>query len=481
LPPVEQSPNVLYSSDPFTAWDLGDLSNKSMTVMGSNKNLGNDATTWDKGVCLRTSGWSGNWGDGRDAFVRFSLSAGADMFVSGEGSAYHTTNVALFDGALGYLDCDGGPGGGDYWGRLTQSLLPGDWYAVSDAAVDTSSSVAGRLGNFQLRFHNLTADPGGYPSWQTADLPIPWTAVETELLGRNVNIVSVISPGDGGTLSGLPDANELANITGSFDQDGNPYVQTIAADGSGLSTALLDAVRALIGNTRRDISFVAEDNPASVGVDESEFVRNVTSSSCPTTGINNCLGGVGTSICEDCLQGAEVGFQFRLGNTSVSQAGLPQVFDFEMVGFAGAAEIARIPVRVMVPATGGAYGSGFYQNTYDSDVVCEMPPERPDWGWLTWSGSTPSTSTVEFEIYTANTLAELDSVLPVSIVYPTDTTAQAYDIGQELVDAGNAGHVGAANELPFLRVRAKLNASGDSLSTPTFEGWSMQFNCIEHE
>ncbi len=52
LPPVEQSPNVLYSSDPFTAWDLGDLSNKSMTVMGSNKNLGNDATTWDKGVCL---------------------------------------------------------------------------------------------------------------------------------------------------------------------------------------------------------------------------------------------------------------------------------------------------------------------------------------------------------------------------------------------------------------------------------------------
>ena len=25
LPPVEQSPNVLYSSNPFTAWDLGDL------------------------------------------------------------------------------------------------------------------------------------------------------------------------------------------------------------------------------------------------------------------------------------------------------------------------------------------------------------------------------------------------------------------------------------------------------------------------
>jgi hypothetical protein len=472
LPPVEQSPNVLYSSDPFTAWDLGDLSNKSMTVMGSNKNLGNDATTWDKGVCQRGSAMSGYWGDGRDAFLKFSLSAATDMFVSGEGSAYHTTNVALFDGALGYVDCNGGPGGGDYWGRLTRSLPPGDWYAVSDGAVDTSSSVADRRGNFQLRFHNLTVDPLGRESWQTADLPITWTTLETELLARNVNIVSVVSPGDGGILRGIPDATALGIATGSVDQFGNPYLQTINADGSGLSTALLDAVRSLVGNTRRDISFVAEDNSATGAVDETEFVRNVISSKCPTTGINNCLGGVGTSICDDCLQGAQVAFQFRLGNSSVTETATAQVFDFDMVGFAGAAEIGRIPVRVMVPEAGGSYGSGFYQNTYDSDVVCEMPPERPDWGTLTWIGSTPSDSTVEFEIFTANTLAELDSVIPVSIVYPTDTTAQSYDIGDELISGGQP------NYMPFLRVRAKLNASSDSLSTPTFAGWSMQFNCI---
>jgi len=440
-------------------------------VMGSNKNFGNDATTWDKGVCQRGSALSGYWGDGRDAFLKFSLSAPTDMFVSGEGSAYHTTNVALFDGALGYVDCNGGPGGGDYWGRLTRSLLPGDWYAVSDGAVDTSSSVADRRGNFQLRFHNLTADPLGYASWQTADLPITWTTLETELLARNVNIVSVISPNSDG-LSGLADATALGIATGSVDQSGNPYVQTINGDGSGLSTALLDAVRALIGNTRRDISFVAEDNAATGTVDETEFVRNVTSSSCPTTGVNNCSGGVGTSVCEDCLQGAEVAFQFRLGNTSVTETATAQVFDFDMVGFAGAAEIGRIPIRVMVPEAGGSYGSGFYQNTYDSDFVCEMPPERPDWGTLSWTGSTPSDSTVEFEIYTANTIEELDSVIPTSIVYPTDTTAQSYDVGDELISAGHT------NYMPFLRVRAKLNASSDSLSTPTFAGWSMEFNCI---
>jgi hypothetical protein len=111
-----------------------------------------------------------------------------------------------------------------------------------------------------------------------------------------------------------------------------------------------------------------------------------------------------------------------------------------------------------------------------------MPPERPDWGDLTWVGSTPSDSTVglstpsdstvEFEFFTANTLAELDTMIPVSLVYPTDTTAQTYDIGNELIAGGEP------NFMPFLRVRATLNASSDGLSTPSFEGWTMEFHCV---
>ena len=475
LPPVEQSPNVLYSSDPFTAWDLGDLTNKSMTVMGSNKNFGNDAVTWDKGVCKKGSSGSGYWGDGRDAFLRFSVSAPTDMVISGEGTAYHTTNVALFDSGLGYVGCDGGPGSGNYWGRLSSTLAAGSWYAVSDASVSTSSSVSQRTGNFQLRFHNLTADPTGDPSWDTATLPIPWATVEAELLARNVNFVSVVSPGVGGTLRAMDDVRALAFATGSVDQNGNPYVQTIAGDGSGLSSALLDAVRALIGNTRRDVTMVPEDNAATTGVDESSFVSNVTATNCPTSGINNCTGGGGTSVCNGCLQGAQVRFEFRLGNSTVTQTSTPQVFDFDMVGYAGAAEIGRVPVRVMVPEAGSSYGSGYYQNTYESDVVCQMPPERPDWGDLSWIGWTPSDSTVEFEFYTANTLGGLDTVIPVSLTYPTDTTSQVYDVGQLLQDNGSE------NWLPYLRVRAKLNASSDGLATPTFTGWSMQFLCVPQD
>jgi hypothetical protein len=479
LPPVEQSPNVLYSSDPFTAWDLGDLSAKSMTVMGSNVNLGNDAQTWDKGACTQCGG-SGCWADGRDAFLKFSLSTAADMFISGEGTAYHTTNAALFDSALVNVDCNPGTTtGGDYWGRFTQTALPaGDWYAVSDASVDPSKSVANRTGNFQLRFHNLSAHPAGDPTWQTADLPIDWTTVETELLASGVKFVNVVSPNSAGLIA-IPDVTALAQATNSLDQFGDPYTEIINGDGTGLSTAILDAVRSLVGDTRRDVTLVPEDNVLTALVDESAFVKAVTATSCPTSGIQNCLGGEGTSTCEDCLAETQLGFSFRMGNATVSPTASPQVFDFDLVAVAdGTAELSRIPIRVMVPEAGTNYGAGFYENTYDSDVVCIMPPERPNWGTLSWAGSTPSDSRVTFEFFTADELADLDSVIPVSITYCTDPscpvgsrTEQEYDVGDELLAGGDM------NYRPFLRVRARLEASSDSLSTPVFQGWAMQFTC----
>jgi hypothetical protein len=487
LPPVEQSPNVLYASDPFTAWDLGDLTTKSMTVMGSNVNLGNSAQTWDKFACSQCGG-SGCWADGRDAFLKFSVSGLVDMAISGEGTAYHTTNVALLGGDdLSVVDCNPGPGtGGDYWGRLTRTVDTNDgdgWYAVSDASVDTSSSVSGRIGNFQLRFHNLTAHPTGDPTWQTADLPLTWTDVETELLASGVKIVNVVSPNSGGLIA-IPDVTALAQSTDSLDQFGDPYLEIINGDGSGLSTAILDAVRSLVGDTRRDVTLIPEDNAATGSVDESLFVKAVTATSCPTTGIQNCLGQ-STDTCLDCLADTQLGFSFRLGNATVWPSASPQVFDFDMIAVAdGTAELTRIPVRVMVPEAGANYGAGFYENTYDADVVCVMPPEpapheRPDWGALSWSGSTPSDSKITFEFFTADDPADLDSVIPVSIVYCTDPscptgsrTDQDYDIGDELLAGGEM------NYKPYLRVRARLEASSSTLDTPIFSGWSLQFNCV---
>ena len=99
-----------------------------------------------------------------------------------------------------------------------------------------------------------------------------------------------------------------------------------------------------------------------------------------------------------------------------------------------------------------------------------LPDAADDWGTLAWSGSTPGDSTIELEFYAA--LEELDSASPVSIVYPTDTRSQTYDLADEFVAAG------LPNYGLFLRVRATLNGSTDALETPVFNGWSMQFNCV---
>jgi len=466
LPPVEQDPGMIYSDGPLTAHNLGDLTAKSVSVMGTNVNFNDSFTTWTFGACNYCPG-SGCWGDGKDGAVFFSLSAPTSTFVSSIGTFPDLTNMALADSGLNYLACDHGPGGGDWWGRTTQVLGAGDWYAINDPGVSPSSSVNSELGPFQIRIQTTPDDP----SWQTRDMPIPWTDVETELLAANAKIVSIVSPNSGG-LIGLADLTELGLVTNSVDQSGQPYLETIAGDGQGLGTALLDAVRALVGDTRRDVTVIAEDNPASP-IDERNFLSGVTATQCPTTGIANCLGGLGTDTCEGCLADTTVSFQFRIGNNFVLPGPTPQVFEFDLVALAdGITELNRIPVRVMVPPAGALFGTGFYQVTYDSDVVCEMPPERPDWGFLTWSGTTPSNSTIEFEVFTANSVSDLDTVIPVSIQIPSGSTGDSYDVGPLLV--GN----GRLNYLPYLRVRAKLEGSSDGTATPTLSGWTMQFNCV---
>jgi hypothetical protein len=442
--------------------------------MGTNVNFGNNFTTWNVPGCQRCSGFPSTcWSDGYDGVVRFSVDpafelAAGTAFVSGEGSFYPYTGIALYDSVLTNLDCNGGPGGGDYWGRTTQSLTAGTWYAVSDSAVQSSSSAASNVGPFQIRIQTTADDP----SWETKALPITWTEVETEILGRAIKVVSIVSPGDNGLVA-EPDADELGRVTGSVNQFGQPYRSTIAGDGTGLTTGVLDAIRALVGDTRRDISLVGEDNPATAGVDESNFIDAVVAAACPTTGINNCLGGQGTSSCLGCLADSQLSFDFRVGNDFVAQTAVDQVFDFDLVALAdGSVELGRTPVRVMVPALGTSFGDGFYQNTYDSDIVCEMPPERPDWGTLTWTNLvTPSDSVVEFEFFTADTVAELDNQIP-SIYTVDDTMPDTVDVGDLLIAQGKP------NYMPYLKIRAKVQASTDLESTPSFDGWSMEFHCI---
>lgn len=474
LPPVQMSPDVLYSNDVFSAWNLGDLSTTSMTVMGSTATFADDANTWDVGNCYNCGG-SGCWGDGLDAFVKFSLAAPTNIFVSGEGTNYPETNVALVDSTLSFVGCDNGPGGGDYWGRMAYApLAAGTWYLVSDGAVPVGATVAEKRGPYQLRIQT-TADNA---TWQTADLPIAWADVETELLARGVKFISVVSPNDNGGLVARDDVDALGYITDSIDgSTGKPWVQGILGNGSGMGKKLVKDVREIAGDTRRDITLVAEDNLATPAIDETNFVTAIEASICQTGGNNDCRnGGAGSDTCRGCLGGAEVQFVFQIGNDFVPSAAVAQVFDFDLVAYAdGTDELNRFPVRIVVPGTGTGFGAGFYENTYDSSDACVIPPDRADWGFLTWSGSTPSDSSIAFDFYFADSLAELDTEIPTTIEIPTDTTDSVIDVSAALEAAGEQ------NFKVYLRIVARLLASSDNLVTPTLDGWSMQFNCVPYD
>jgi hypothetical protein len=116
-------------------------------------------------------------------------------------------------------------------------------------------------------------------------------------------------------------------------------------------------------------------------------------------------------------------------------------------------------------------GSAFYRNVYDSTARCITPPERPKWGDLTWSGSTPDGSSIEFQIRTANTAAELQTAIPAVITIPTDTDSHTLNLTDELIAGGQS------YGLPYIQITAVLDASNDPPVTPMLSGWSFEFVC----
>ena len=175
--------------------------------------------------------------------------------------------------------------------------------------------------------------------------------------------------------------------------------------------------------------------------------------------------------------GASLEYEVVFANTSVPATGASQVFDFEVVAWADRTiEVERIPVRVMVPDAAAhefddTPQSSFYRNVYDSTARCITPPEHPKWGDLTWEGSTPGDTSIEFQIRTANTTAELLLAVPAVVIIPTDTSAKTLNLTQELIDDGQP------YGLPYIQITAILNPTNAPPETPTLEGWSFEFVC----
>jgi hypothetical protein len=432
------APTGVSGNDTFaTAYAIGDLTSRWVGFSGSTSSLSNN---YDYGC-----------GSGaRDATFSFTLTAPTRITATLEGSGYDTVLLILDslspvsgwcnDDYLGYY----------LWSRMDLTLPAGTYYVVVDG-YGTSR------GNYRL---SIGAAPPAAISWSQA---------LTALNDRGVRVITVNSGGAG--TDAESDAIALANGTGSVDSAGSPYVFNIATNGSGLSRAVVDAVVDLANYSRMDVTAVPIDNTATA-LDERGFVDSIRAVS---WGPGSCAGISGGDTFVQCLPGTNVDFEVTFRNDFVMPTMTEQVFDFwiDVLGD-GVYVLQRVPVRIVVPPLVPTYPpSGSYWRDYDSTTRCEIPPQRPDWGSLSWTATTPPDSRIRFEIRTADTLSGLPSATPATFDVPG--TASPVDVGGLLVASG------LTNFRPYLRVTAVLLASTDRTVAPVLSGFELQFTCVSSE
>ncbi|MGE0790742.1 MAG: hypothetical protein AB7S26_34025 [Sandaracinaceae bacterium] len=298
---------------------------------------------------------------------------------------------------------------------------------------------------------------------------VPYATTVSTLTGRSVRVISIVSGTSGDAYN---DAVNLANATGSTNGSGTPYVYSVAGDGTGLDTSIVNAVLDLANYNRIDISARATDDASTPAVDERNFVTGITANS---WGAGSCTGISGGNTFIQCLPGTDVNFTITFENTFVMPTMTTQVFDFfiEVVGD-GAFVIDRIPVRIIVPALVPVYPpSGSYFQNYDSTLYC-AGNERPDWGDLTYTfASLPAGTSAEFEIRASDMLSTLASATPV--VVNVGGLTGTVNVGN-LLDAAMVP-VG----LPYLRVTAVLYSDAMMTSTPVLQSFQLRYSCVPVE
>jgi len=274
----------------------------------------------------------------------------------------------------------------------------------------------------------------------------------------------------GGNTASRNDCRTLGTATGSVDSAGNPYYFPLSSSGSGLGRTVVDAVRSLANNTRYDVTARAVDN-AATAIDERGFVDAIRAVSYPA---GRCTGKTSTTF-TDCMPGTNVNFSVSFRNDFVMPTMVAQVFNFSIQVLMDGTIQKTYPVRIVVPPNVPSYPeTGTYGRTYNSTTTCG-PRQRPDWGDMRYTTSTPGTTAVEFQLRTADSSVNLARAVPVSYRIPPKPDRGNFDLGAYLVANGQL------NYLPYLKVTAVLRSSTDREETPVMTGFEVRFTCVDIE
>jgi len=193
-------------------------------------------------------------------------------------------------------------------------------------------------------FHNGTIGGYNYNNGTVGITTPNFTQVVSAMNARGMKVISIDSSGNNGEVR--QDLRALAFGTSSTDAGGSPFHFNISTNGSGLSSAVVDAVRELADYSRFDVSAVAYDNPSTPGIDERDFVESISAVS---WGPGSCLSRSGARF-NGCLPGTHTNFAVVFRNDVVMPGPTPQVFDFFIRVLLNDSTVAfEKPVRIVVP------------------------------------------------------------------------------------------------------------------------------------
>jgi hypothetical protein len=405
--------------------------------------------------------------------------------------------------------------------KITQTLNPGTYY------VALKGKDASQKGLYQLSLGGATTVAGTYtpPSWATTLAAIQNT---------QAHVIPILSCHDDPTYgdSGFnqdcvktrAQAVSLANASHALGANLQPLVFDIDSNGTGLSTAVVNAVSQLAKYLEMDVSvrviFEPDLNPG--------FVVGVNAIAQPGDG---CQGVVGVTH-QKCAPGAAPQFKITFENPLAPNS-IPLNPNDPMGGYSFRAELIadnqfvvdKVPIYIIPqvavmmmgpPPAPTYYPSGTYSQATGSPGCTGN--QAPDWRDLSWNAAVYANTTITFSACTGQTQAELTTCMPNEIAAVTgggpctsdancpvgycdtilgvcqiatagtctlnsqcsanafcDTTAHKCTFSSQPVYIGAA--LGSDNYKSFLRMQIDLTGIQPFTNPPVLHSWDMTYLC----
>ncbi len=252
------------------------------------------------------------------------------------------------------------------------------------------------------------------------------------------------------------------------------------------------AIAKMLTNYRMDVSAIALDDP-STAVDERCFIANPAGTPSGTVRLSQttlgepapyaagaCTGTVSAGgtpyIAQGCAANTRVNFRVDFANNCVHPSTtVDQYFNFNVVVRGNDRfELERIPLTIVVPRA-TIPTSGTYWYNIDASTACG-PGQQPSWRQVFSDVTLPSGTSIQVDVRTAASLANLASAPLVRLGTITSAPAPALPVGSDIAAALTATM--QSPNLPYLQVRFTLFTSGSA--SPVLNAYRTQFSCIDN-